>query len=392
VSARFVNLDYAAGTPVDARVAEMLMALYQDPGGLANPSAVHRAGRRASAMVDEAAGRLAALIGCHPDRLLWTSGATESNNLAIQGAAGYRATYRKGGKHLVTMQTEHKSVTDVFRALEKRGFEVTWLRPGADGLLVPETLRSALRDDTQLVSIMHVNNETGVTQDIAALGAICRAADVLFHVDAAQSAGKMPLDLANLPVDLLSVTAHKLYGPKGIGALFVADRPGCHIEPLFFGGGQQNRLRPGTLPVDLITAFGLAAEIAAAEMEADHAWAARLRERLWQGIHDLSGVAKTLDSGAIYPGILSVSVADVEGESLLLGLEPVCVATGSACNSRDQEPSRVLRSLGVSDERAQSTIRFSFGRGTTDAEIDLAAKRYRDTVVKLRELAPQRVV
>jgi cysteine desulfurase len=286
---------------------------------------------------------------------------------------------------------EHKAVTDSFGSLEKHGFEVTWLQPGVDGLVNLDELDAAIREDTQLVSIMHVNNETGVIQDIAAIGGICYRHDVLFHVDAAQSVGKLPLDLAALPVDLLSTTAHKFYGPMGVGALYIADRPGCHVEPVIHGGGQQRGLRPGTLAVPLIAGFGCAAEIARGRMNEDRAHLQALRDRFWEGIRDVEGVLRNGSEDASFPGILNVSVEDIEGESLLLALEPLCVATGSACNSQSNEPSGVLRALGRSDELAQSAIRFSFGRPTTVTDVDFAAQRYRGAVERLRDLSPGRV-
>lgn len=380
-----VYLDYAATTPPDEAVVQVMNDLQRSDGDFANPSAIHPAGRRSSAHIAAAAARLAALLNTAPGQLIWTSGATESNNLAIQGAAHQRA---HRGKHLITMTTEHKAVTDVFRALETQGFAVTWLPPGEKGQLDPAELQSALRDDTQLVSIMHVNNETGVIQDIAQLGAVCRERNVLFHVDAAQSVGKLPIDLQSLDIDLMSMTAHKMYGPKGVGALFIADRPEVHIEPLLFGGGQQRRLRPGTLAVPLIAGFGCAAQIAGERMPADFARVEQLRDRLWQGIHDIEGIQVNGDLEHSYPGLLNVSVADIEGESLLLALEPLCVATGSACNSTNQEPSYVLRSMGLSDQAAQSAVRFSLGRQTTPEHIDFAIGQYRRAVARLRELAP----
>ena len=385
--ADMVYLDYAATTPVDPRVVEVMTPLFGAGGDFANPSSGHRAGRRAMARVERATGQLAELLGCKESELVWTSGATESDNLAITGAARYRADR---GRHLITMPTEHKAVSDVFLRLEKQGFEVSWLYPDAAGVLDPAELEAAIRPDTQLVSIMHVNNETGVIQDIEALGAVCRARDVLFHVDAAQSVGKLPLELASLPVDLLSTTAHKVYGPKGIGALYVADRPGCHVEPLILGGGQQGGRRPGTLAVPLIAGFGEAARIAFSEMQENHRHLQQLRERLWNGIRDLDGIVRNGTESHTFPGILNVSIEDVEGESLLLSLEPLCVATGSACNSKSQEPSSVLRALGRSDLLAQSAIRFSFGRPTTSNEVDLAVERYREAVERLRGIAPGR--
>lgn len=383
-----VYLDYSATTPLDASVARTMQELQGAGGDFANPSAIHPAGRRSSAHVARAAARLAALLNTSPRQLIWTSGATESNNLAIQGAARQRA---HRGKHLVTMPTEHKAVSDVFRALESQGFEVTWLAPDRSGRLDPAELSAVLRDDTQLVSIMHVNNETGVIQDIEQLGAICRKRNVLLHVDAAQSVGKLPIDLQTLGVDLMSMTAHKMYGPKGVGALYIADRPEVHIQPLLFGGGQQRRLRPGTLPVPLIAGFGHAAEIAADRMQDDAAHLRALRDRLWQGIRDIPGILLNGDLDHSWPGLLNVSVADVEGESLLLALEPLCVATGSACNSTSKEPSYVLRALGLSDDAAQSAVRFSLGRPTTRDEVDFAIRQYRGAVALLRELAPEQV-
>ncbi len=381
-----VYLDYAATTPVDPRVCETMAGLQGVGGDFANPSAIHPAGRRSSEHIAVAATQLATLLQTTPERLIWTSGATESNNLAIFGAARQRA---HRGKHLITMLTEHKAVTDVFRALQSQGFDVTWLKPDSSGVLDIDDLEAAIRADTQLVSVMHVNNETGVVQDIARIGSTCRDRGVLLHVDAAQSVGKLPLDLSALAIDLLSMTAHKLYGPKGIGALFIADRPDVHVEPLLYGGGQQRRIRPGTLAVPLIAGFGHAAEIAADSMAEDHAHLSMLRGRLWDGIRDVPGVSANGDPQTTFPGLLNASVADIEGESLLLALEPLCVATGSACNSTHQDPSYVLRALGRSDREAQSAIRFSLGRPTTISEVDFAIQRYRDAVAKLRALAPQ---
>jgi cysteine desulfurase len=381
-----IYLDFAASTPVDPRVVEAMSSLLTADGNYANPSSTHIEGRRAVERIAYATEQLAQLLNTEPARLIWTSGATESDNLAIIGAARHR---EHRGEHLITMRTEHKAVTDVFEALARQGFEVTWLEPGSDGRLALDTLESAIRGDTQLVSIMHINNETGVTQDIERIGKICRDHDVVFHVDAAQSVGKLPIDLSVLPVDLMSMTAHKVYGPKGIGALYIADRPGVGVEPQLFGGGQQRRLRPGTQPAHQIAGFGQAAEIARASLHDDIEHLRGLRDRLWTGIADMSGVVVngSLETG--FPGILNVSIEDVEGESLLLALEPLCVATGSACNSKSQEPSYVLRALGRSDALAQSAIRFSFGRPTTTAEIDIAIQKYRDAVTKLRAIAPE---
>jgi cysteine desulfurase len=380
-----IYLDYAASTPVDASVAEAMKVAMTADGNYANPSSTHSEGRESVALIARAAEQAAALLNTQPERLIWTSGATESDNLAIFGAANYRSDR---GKHILTMRTEHKAVTDPFSELAKQGFDVTWIEAEPDGRVDVDKLAAALRDDTQFVSIMHVNNETGIVQDIAAIGERCRERDIIFHVDAAQSCGKLPIDLSVLPVDLMSMTAHKFYGPKGIGALYVADRKGVHVEPLLFGGGQQRRLRPGTLPTQQIVGFGATAALAATRLDDDIAHLTALRDRFWDGIHDVPGVLinGSLEHG--FPGIINVSVEDIEGESLLLALEPLCVATGSACNSKSQEPSYVLRALGRSDDLAQSAIRFSFGRPTTEAEIDTAIGLYRNAVSRLRALAP----
>jgi cysteine desulfurase len=385
VSGKHVYLDFAATTPVDPRVAETMQSCLSLTGAYANPASIHIAGRESYAQVENARHQLAELLGADPRCLIWTSGATESDNLAIVGAAHYRA---HRGKHLVTMPTEHKAVTDTFKHLEKNGYEVSWLEPDADGILAMDLLESNIREDTQLVSIMHVNNETGVIQDIRRIGEICRGLDVLFHTDASQSVGKLPLDLAELPIDLLSLTAHKFYGPQGIGALYIADRPGCRVLPIMHGGGQERRLRPGSLPVHQIVGLGTAARIAGDEMDQDLRHARHLRDRLWQGIQDLPGLVRNGDAEHTFPGILNVSAEGVEGESLMLGLEPVCAASGSACNSLSGESSYVLRALGRDDLLAQSAIRFSFGRSTTDEEIDFAIERYRWTVERLRSIAP----
>jgi len=382
VSSDLIYLDYAATTPLNEQVAERMRIV--QGSAYFNPASNHAAGRLANAVVERAALQLGELLNVSPASFLWTSGATESNNLAITGAAKQR---QHRGQHLVTMRTEHKAVVDVFRALERTGFEVTWLNPDSDGRLPIERFRNALRDDTQLASIMQVNNETGALQDIAAIGSVCRERDVLLHVDGAQAAGKIAVDLAALPVDLYSLTAHKFYGPKGIGALYVSK--GVSIEPLMFGGGQQRRLRPGTLPVDLIAGLGEAAAVASGCVEEDLKRLSLLKEQLMSGLMDVAGLTINGPEEGGYPGILNVGIEDIEGESLLLALEPLCVATGSACNSQSQEPSYVLRSLGRSDRQAQSAIRFSFGRLTRSDEITAAIALYRAAVEKLRILAPE---
>lgn len=381
-----VYLDYAATTPVDPQVAEAMSGYLTVDGTFANPSSIHVAGRQSAAAVETAREQLAGLLNVSPHELIWTSGATESVNLGIIGAARFRSDR---GKHLITMPTEHKAVTDTFQALEREGFAVTYLMPDRDGLLALDELEAAVRDDTQLVSVMHVNNETGVIQDIRRIGECCRQRDILLHVDAAQSVGKLPTDLAVLPVDLLSLTAHKFYGPKGIGALYMADRPGCHVLPLFHGGGQERGLRPGTLPVHQIVGLGAAASLAQSRQVEDLVHLQGLEARLWSGIGNIPGILRNGSETESFPGILSVSIEGIEGESLMLALEPLCVGSGSACNSRNSESSAVLRALGRDDALAQSAIRFSFGRDTTNDEIDLAIGCYADAINHLRAISPQ---
>ncbi len=381
-----VYLDYAATTPVDPQVAEAMSGYLTVDGTFANPSSIHAAGRQSAAAVESAREQLAGLLNVSPHELIWTSGATESVNLGIIGAARFRSDR---GKHLITMPTEHKAVTDTFRALEREGFEVTYLMPDRNGLLALDEFEAAIRDDTQLVSVMHVNNETGVIQDIRRIGECCRQRDILLHADAAQSVGKLPTDLSVLPVDLLSLTAHKFYGPKGIGALYMADRPGCHVLPLFHGGGQERGLRPGTLPVHQIVGLGAAASLAESRQVEDLVHLQGLEARLWSGIGNIPGILRNGSETESFPGILSVSIEGIEGESLILALEPLCVGSGSACNSRNRESSTVLRALGRDDALAQSAIRFSFGRDTTNDEIDLAIGCYADAINHLRVISPQ---
>lgn len=380
-----IYLDYAATTPTAPEVCEAMQSCIGRDGAFANPSSLHVAGRRSAAIVDQSRKQLAELLNTCAERLIFTSGATESDNLAIRGAAMARAGQ---GKHLVTMRTEHKAVTDTFRYLEKEGFAVTWLSPGSDGVLPAQDLEAAFQDDTQLVSIMHVNNETGVIQDIQTFGEMCRDRDVLFHTDAAQSVGKLAVDLEQLPVDLLSLTAHKFYGPQGIGALYIADRPGTAVFPILFGGGQERRLRPGTLPVHLISGIGAAAGLATKEMVSNFAHVTAMRDRLRERLNSLAGIRRNGDTQEAYPGIFNVSTGDIDGESLMLALEPVCVASGSACNSASGEASHVLRALGCTDGEAEGAVRFSFGRDTTEAEIDRAADLYCAAVDRLRGIAP----
>ncbi|MDG2289158.1 MAG: cysteine desulfurase family protein [Woeseiaceae bacterium] len=376
-----IYLDYAATTPLHPDVAECMRQVQSE--AYFNPASNHTAGRLSLAIVNNAAAELAKLLNVSLTTLLWTSGATESNNMAILGAAKQR---EHRGKHLITMRTEHKAVVDVFRFLEKQGFEVTWLTPDSDGQLSSDRLEAALRDDTQLVSIMHINNEIGTVQDVAGIGSVCRKHDVTFHVDGAQAAGKIAVDLATLPVDLYSLTAHKFYGPKGVGSLYIAD--GISIEPLMFGGSQQRRMRPGTLAVDLIAGLGEAASVARRTMAGDLSHLSALKQQLTRGLQDIDGLYINGPSEGGYPGILNVGVKDVEGESLLHALEPLCVATGSACNSQSLEPSYVLRAIGRSDLEAQSAIRFSLGHLTTPDDIETAISLYCQAVRKLRSMTP----
>jgi cysteine desulfurase len=384
-SNNLVYLDNAATTPVEPLVAEAMSAALLPGGPFGNPSSNHEFGRDALAIVETAREQLARLLGAAPRELIWTSGATESDNMAITGAARFRA---HRGKHAITMPVEHKAVTDTFDALEREGFEVTRLSPESDGTLDLQKLDAAIRADTQLVSIMFVNNETGAMQDIESIGQRCRGQDILFHVDAAQAVGKVPIDLSHMPIDLMSLTAHKFYGPKGIGALYVADRPGCQIEPLLFGGGHERGMRPGTSAVHQILGIGLAAEIAAERMQGDLAHLRTLREQLWNGISDLPGLHINGPRQGGFPGILNVSAEGVDGESLMLAMHPVCVASGSACNAKSGESSYVLRALGRDDRLAQSAIRFGIGRHNSAQDIDIAIDRYREAVLKLRDMAP----
>lgn len=379
-----VYLDHAATTPIDPDVAAAMSTCLAERADYGNASSIHIVGRRARAAIAAARTELGLLLNARPQDLIWTSGATESDNLAIIGAARFRS---HRGRHLITMTTEHKAVLESFDALEKEGFEVTRLSPGVDGILALSDLEAAIRDETQLVSIMHVNNETGVIQDIAAIGELCRSRDVLFHTDAAQSAGKLPIDLEELPVDLLSLTAHKFRGPQGIGALYVAERPGCGVTPLLHGGGQERRLRPGTSALHQIIGIGVAAKLAQDRLADNLQHVATLQERLWDGLSGISGLMRNGSAESHYPGILNISAEGVEGESLMLALEPLCVASGSACNTQSGEPSIVLKALGRTDLEAQSAIRFSYGPETSLRDIEIACELYPSAVSKLRAIA-----
>jgi cysteine desulfurase len=382
-----IYLDYAATTPVDPRVADAMIECLRPDGAHGNPSSIgHDFGRRARALVEKARAQVAGAIRALPASIIWTSGATESNNLAILGAARYAATSGERGKHLISSRTEHKAVLDPLKQLEREGFDVTYLNPDADGIVQPEQVRAALRPHTVLVSLMHVNNEIGVVQDVASVGALCRERGVLLHVDAAQSLGKLPIDVAAMSIDLLSMTAHKAYGPKGVGALYVRKQPPVGLRPLIHGGGQEGGLRSGTLATHQIVGMGAAVEIAERERETDVARLAPLRDRLWSGLATLDAVELNGHRDARVASVLNVSFHGVEGESLQFGLRELAVSTGSACASASDEPSYVLRALGRSDALAQSSLRFSLGRFTTEAEIDTAIAAVKREVGRLRAL------
>jgi cysteine desulfurase len=384
-----VYLDYAATSPVDPAVAEVMRHCLTREGDFGNSGSAHAFGAAAAARIAQARVQVAALIGAAADEIVFTSGATESNNLAILGIAKANADR---GRHIVTVRTEHKAVLDPCRQLERSGFTVTYLTPARTGLLAPAALAAALRPDTLLVSVMYANNETGVLQDIGALAAVCRERGIVFHTDCAQAAGKVPLDVRSVPVDLLSFTAHKLCGPKGIGALFVRLPTQRLMRPVSFGGGQERGLRPGTLPTHQIAGFGLACELARQALPEERARLAGLRERLWEGLAPLGDVHLNGAGVARVPGILNVSFGGVEGESLIAGLPGLAVSTGAACNSETREPSYVLRALGRDSRLAESSLRFSLGRFTTEADIDVAIRTVRQQVARLRELSPAAAV
>jgi len=379
-----IYLDYSATTPVDPRVAQKMIPFLTEQFG--NPaSRSHAFGWEAEKAVEEARAHVAALLNADPKEIIWTSGATEGNNLAIKGAANF---YKGKGKHIVTMKTEHKAVLDTVRELERQGFEATYLDPRQDGLLDLEKFKAALRPDTVLVSVMMVNNEIGVIQPIAEIGEICRSKGIIFHCDAVQAAGKIPVDLQKLKVDLLTVTAHKVYGPKGIGALYVRRKPRVRIEAQIHGGGHERGLRSGTLPTHQIVGMGEAFRIARLEMGTESERIRALRDRLLAGFKDMEEVYVNGDMERRIPGNLNISFNFVEGESLIMGIKDVAVSSGSACTSASLEPSYVLRALGRSDELAHSSIRFTIGRFTTEEEIDYAVKLLRAKIGKLRELSP----
>jgi cysteine desulfurase len=381
-----IYLDYSATTPVDPRVAEKMMQYLTMDGVFGNPaSRSHAFGWAAEEAIEDARAQVAALINADAKEIVWTSGATESDNLAIKGAAHFN---ERRGKHLITVKTEHKAVLDTCRQLEREGFEVTYLDPEPNGLLDLEKFKAAIRPYTTVVSVMHVNNEIGVIQDIKAIGEICRAHKLVFHVDAAQSAGKVEIDLETMPVDLMSFSAHKIYGPKGIGALYVRRKPRVRIEAQIHGGGHERGMRSGTLPTHQIVGMGEAFRLAKLEMVAENERLRMLRDRLWQGLQDIDEVYLNGDLEQRIAGNLNVSFNFVEGESLIMSLKNLALSSGSACTSASLEPSYVLRALGRSDELSHSSLRMTLGRFSTLDEVDQALASLHRAVNHLRELSP----
>ena len=381
-----IYLDYSSTTPVDERVAEKMMQCMTLSGTFGNPaSRSHTFGWQAEKMVKRAREQVAELVNADPREIVWTSGATESDNLAIKGAAHF---YVKKGKHIITVKTEHKAVLDTCRQLEKEGYELSYLNPKDDGLLDLDELENTIRDDTVLISVMHVNNEIGVIQDIRKIGELARAKGIIFHVDAAQSAGKVPIDMQSLKVDLMSFSAHKIYGPKGIGALYVRRKPRIRVESQMHGGGHERGMRSGTLSTHQIVGMGEAFNIAQQEMDDERDRILSLRQRLWSGLKTMDEVYCNGDYEQRVAGNLNVSFNFVEGESLIMALKNIAVSSGSACTSASLEPSYVLRALGRNDELAHSSIRFTVGRYTTAKEVDYTIELVRSSVEKLRALSP----
>jgi cysteine desulfurase len=379
-----IYMDYGATNPVDPRVVDAMIPWLREHFG--NPaSRSHAWGWEAEEAVENARKNVADLIGADPREIVWTSGATESNNLAIKGAAQF---YKSRGKHLITVKTEHKAVLDTMRELERQGFEVTYMDVQADGLLDMDALKAAIRPDTILISVMFVNNEIGVIQDIPAIGALCREKGIVFHVDAAQATGKVEIDLNTLPVDLMSLASHKTYGPKGIGALYVRRKPRVRLEAQMHGGGHERGMRSGTLPTHQCVGMGEAFRIARLEMAQDNAKAAALHKRLIDGLSDLEQVFLNGHATQRVVQNINMSFNFVEGESLIMGIKGLAVSSGSACTSASLEPSYVLRALGRSDELAHSSLRMTIGRWTTEEDIDFAVQTIRENVAKLRELSP----
>ena len=381
-----IYLDYASTTPIDKRVADKMFEYMTTDGMYGNPaSRSHSFGWDADDAVSKSRKHIADLINADPREIVWTSGATESDNLAIKGAAHF---YKKKGKHIITLKTEHKAVLDACRQLEREGFEVTYMEPMSSGLLDLDKLESEIRKDTVLISIMHVNNEIGVIQDIETIGELCRSKNIIFHVDAAQSAGKIEIDLQKTKVDLMSFSAHKIYGPKGIGALYVRRKPRVRLEAQIHGGGHERGLRSGTLPTHQIVGMGEAFRIAKEEMNQDFENISKLRNRLWNGVKDMEEVYLNGDFENRYPGIMNISFNYVEGESLIMATKDIAVSSGSACTSASLEPSFVLRAIGRSDELAHSSLRMSIGRFTTEEDIDATINTVKIAVEKLRALSP----
>ena len=381
-----IYLDYSATTPVDPRVASAMMECLTHEGNFGNPaSRSHAFGWQAEEAVENARAQVAALINADPKEIIWTSGATESDNLAIKGAAHF---YSKNGRHIITLKTEHKAVLDTCRQLEREGFEVTYLEPQANGLLDLKKLTAAIRLDTVLITIMHVNNEIGVVQDIKAIGEIARDNKIIFHVDAAQSPGKVNIDLQDMKVDLMSFSAHKTYGPKGIGALYVRRKPRVRIEAQMHGGGHERGMRSGTLATHQIVGMGEAFRLARQEMASENERTRLLRDRLLDGLCGIEEVYINGDLDRRVPHNLNMSFNFVEGESLIMALKDIAISSGSACTSASLEPSYVLRALGRDDELAHSSLRFSIGRFTTEQDVDYAIKTIRQAVSKLRDLSP----
>ncbi len=379
-----IYLDYGATNPCDPRVVDAIVPWLREHFG--NPaSRSHAWGWEAEAAVEKAREYVAELIGADPREIVWTSGATESNNLAIKGAAHF---YKSRGKHLITVKTEHKAVLDTMRELERQGFEVTYLDVQADGLLSMDALKAAIRPDTILISVMFVNNEIGVIQDVTAIGNLCREKGIIFHVDAAQAAGKVEIDMTQLPIDLMSLASHKTYGPKGIGALYVRRKPRIRLEAQMHGGGHERGMRSGTLPTHQCVGMGEAFRIAKLEMAQDNAKARALHDRLIAGLSDMEQVFLNGHATQRVPQNINISFNYVEGESLIMGIKGLAVSSGSACTSASLEPSYVLRALGRSDELAHSSLRMTIGRWTTEEEIDYAIKTIRENVAKLRDLSP----
>ncbi|WP_407291696.1 IscS subfamily cysteine desulfurase [Stutzerimonas zhaodongensis] len=381
-----IYLDYSATTPVDPRVAAKMVECLTAEGNFGNPaSRSHAFGWKAEEAVENARRQVAELVNADPREIVWTSGATESDNLAIKGVAHF---YASKGKHIVTSKIEHKAVLDTTRQLEREGFEVTYIEPGEDGVITPAMVEAALRDDTVLVSIMHVNNEIGTVNDIAAIGELTRSRGVLFHVDAAQSTGKVEIDLEKMKVDLMSFSAHKTYGPKGVGALYVRRKPRVRLEAQMHGGGHERGMRSGTLAAHQSVGMGEAFRIAKLEMAAENERIAQLRDRFFKQVEHLEELYVNGSMTARVPHNLNLSFNYVEGESLIMALKDLAVSSGSACTSASLEPSYVLRALGRNDELAHSSIRFTFGRFTTEEEVDYAAQKVSEAVTKLRELSP----